>query len=72
MRFLFSSSPLSLIYVGRIKKLPWSGCMKLSRSVIHCLFRARHNEVQTVSTLNSRHAIYHEWSPGGDGPLSQR
>lgn len=39
---------------------------------MHCLFRARRNEVQTVSTLTSRHAIYHERSPGGAGPLSQR
>lgn len=39
---------------------------------MHCLFRAGRNEVQTVSTVNSRRAIYHERSPGGDGPLSQR
>lgn len=33
---------------------------------MHCLFRASSNEVQTVSTLSSRHTIHHEQSPGGD------
>lgn len=62
---------LSLIYVERRIKLPWSGCTKLSWSVMHCLFRARSNEVQTVSTLRSRHTIYHEYTPRGDSLLSR-
>lgn len=39
---------------------------------MHCLFRASRNEVQTVSTLSTRHTIHHGYTPRGDSLLSQR
>ena len=60
---------LSLIYVERRGKLPWSGCMKLNWSVMHCLFRASSNEFQTIPTVSSRYTIHQGKTPRGDSPL---